>query len=413
MTENVDVLIENASEVVTLQGSKVPRRKEEMNELAVIKNASIAIKDGKIIDVGKCNGYSAKRVIDASGKTIIPGFVDSHTHLVFSGSREFELELKLKGFSYTQIKEMGGGIGYTVKRTREASVEELMKEALKRLDTMLAYGTTTCEAKSGYGLNTETEIKILEAYNGLNKKHPVGIVPTFLGAHAVPEEYKGREEEYIDLVVNEMIPVVTKKNLARFCDVFCEKGFFTREQSKRILLEGKKHGLIPKVHADELTNCGGAQLASEVEAVSADHLLEVSEEGISEMAKKGVIAVLLPATVFSLMKKDYAPARELIDADVPVALATDLNPNCYTENMQFVIQLACFYMKMTPAEALTASTINAAHAIGEADRVGSLEVGKQADVLILDCPSHKFIPYHFGVNLVKMVVKKGVVIHST
>jgi len=308
---------------------------------------------------------------------------------------------------------MGGGIGYTVKRTREASVEELMKEALKRLDTMLAYGTTTCEAKSGYGLNIETEIKILEAYNRLNKKHPVDIVPTFLGAHAVPEEYKGREEEYVDLVVNEMIPVVTKKNLARFCDVFCEKGFFTREQSKRILLEGKKHGLIPKIHADELTNCGGAQLASEVEAVSADHLLEVSEEGISEMAKKGVIAVILPATVFSLMKKDYAPARELIDANVPVALATDLNPNCYTENMQFVIQLACFYMKMTVAESLTAATINAAHAIGEADRAGSIEVGKQADVLILDCPSHKFIPYHFGVNLVERVVKKGVVIHST
>ena len=413
MTESIDILIKNADEIVTLQGSKTPRKREEMNELAIVKNGSIAIKDGRIIDIGKLKGYNAKKVIDASGKTVVPGFVDPHTHLVFSGSREFELELKLKGFSYTQIKEMGGGIGYTVKRTREASVEELMKEALKRLDTMLAYGTTTCEAKSGYGLNIETEIKILEAYNRLNKKHPVDIVPTFLGAHAVPEEYKGREEEYIDLVVNEMIPVVTKKNLARFCDVFCEKGFFTREQSKRILLEGKKHGLIPKIHADELTNCGGAQLASEVEAVSADHLLEVSEEGISEMAKKGVIAVILPATVFSLMKKDYAPARELIDANVPVALATDLNPNCYTENMQFVIQLACFYMKMTPAEALTASTINAAHAIGEADRAGSIEVGKQADVLILDCPSHKFIPYHFGVNLVERVVKKGVVIHST
>ena len=413
MTESIDILIKNADEIVTLQGSKTPRKREEMNELTIVKNGSIAIKDGRIIDIGKLKGYNAKKVIDASGKTIIPGFVDPHTHLVFSGYREFELDLKLKGLSYTQIKEMGGGIGYTVKRTREASVEELMKEALKRLDTMLAYGTTTCEAKSGYGLNIETEIKILEAYNRLNKKHPVDIVPTFLGAHAVPEEYKGREEEYVDLVVNEMIPVVTKKNLARFCDVFCEKGFFTREQSKRILLEGKKHGLIPKIHADELTNCGGAQLASEVEAVSADHLLEVSEEGISEMAKKGVIAVILPATVFSLMKKDYAPARELIDANVPVALATDLNPNCYTENMQFVIQLACFYMKMTVAESLTAATINAAHAIGEADRAGSIEVGKQADVLILDCPSHKFIPYHFGVNLVERVVKKGVVIHST
>ncbi|MCD6237389.1 MAG: imidazolonepropionase [Thermoplasmata archaeon] len=412
MTGSIDILIKNADEIVTLQGSKTPRKGEEMNELAIVENGSIAIKDGRIIDIGKLKGYNAKKVIDASGKTIIPGFVDPHTHLVFSGYREFELDLKLKGLSYTQIKEMGGGIGYTVKHTREASVEDLMKVTMKRLDMMLAHGTTTCEGKSGYGLNTETELRILEIYKKLNKKHPVDIIPTFLGAHSIPEEYKGREEEYVDLIVNEMIPLVAEKKLARFCDVFCEEGFFTKDQSRRILLEGKKHGLIPKIHADELTNCGGAELASEVGAISADHILKISKEGIYEMAKAGVIAVLLPATVFSLMEKDYAPARELVDSGVPVALATDLNPNCYTENMQFVIQLACFSMKMTVAESLTAATINAAHAIGEANKIGSIEIGKQADVVIMACPSHKFIPYHFGVNLVEKVIKKGKVIYS-
>ncbi|HID24942.1 MAG TPA: imidazolonepropionase [Thermoplasmata archaeon] len=412
MKKHVDVLIKDAEEVVTLHGSKSPRKKREMNKLGIVKNGSVAISNGGIVAVGKLVGYEADEVIDAAGKTVTPGFVDPHTHLVFSGYREFEMDLKLKSVSYNEIQRMGGGIGYTVECTRKANVDTLMQEALKRLDTMLTCGTTTCEAKSGYGLNTETELKILEVYRRLNEKHAVDIIPTFLGAHAVPNEYRGKEDEYVDLVMEEMIPFVAKKGLARFCDVFCEEGFFTREQARRILLEGKRHGLIPKIHADEFTSCGGAELASDVGAVSADHLLKVSKTGIQKMADSGVVAVLLPATVFSLMKHEYASAREMVDAGVPVALATDLNPNCYTENMQFVIQLACFYMKMTPAEALTAATINAAHAIGEADRVGSIEVGKQADVVILDCLSHKFIPYHFGVNLVETVVKKGVVIHS-
>lgn len=413
MKKHVDVLIKDAEEVVTLQGSKGPRKKREMNKLGIIKNGSVAINNGRIVAVGKPGEYEADEVIDAAGKIVIPGFVDPHTHLVFSGSREFELDLKLKGVSYNEIRKMGGGIGYTVECTRKANIDALMQEALKRLDTMLTCGTTTCEAKSGYGLNTETELKILKVYRRLNEKHAVDIVPTFLGAHAVPDEYLGKEDEYVDLVIEEMIPFVAKRDLARFCDVFCEEGFFTREQARRILLEGKKHGLIPKIHADEFTSCGGAELASEVGAVSADHLLRVSKTGIQKMADSGLVAVLLPATVFSLMKHEYAPARQIIDAGVPVALATDLNPNCYSENMQFVIQLACFYMKMTPAEALTAATINAAYAIGKGDKIGSIEVGKQADIVILDCPSHKFIPYHFGVNLVKTVVKKGVVIHST
>jgi imidazolonepropionase len=403
----VDLLIKNGEEVVTLQGSRHPRKKEEMNDLSIIKNGSVAIKNGKIVDVGRLISYTTEEEIDASGKTVIPGFIDPHTHLIFSGYREFELELKLKGLSYAKIKEMGGGIGYTVERTRRADDDTLKQEAWKRLDRMLAHGTTTCEAKSGYGLDTETELKILNTYRKLNQEHPIDIIPTFLGAHAIPDQ----EKDYVDLVIEEMIPAVAKQKLARFCDVFCEEGFFTVEQSRRILLEGKKHGLIPKIHADEFTSCGGAELACEVGAVSADHLLKISKNGILKMAKSGVIGVLLPATVFSLMEHEYAPAREMIDAGVPIALATDLNPNCYTENMQFVIQLACFCMKMTPAEALTSATINAAHAIGEADKIGSIEVGKQADVLILDCPSHKFIPYHFGVNLVDRVVKRGEVVN--
>jgi len=301
------------------------------------------------------------------------------------------------------ILKKGGGIFYTVKETRKASEESLFEQGKKRLDTMLSYGTTTCEAKSGYGLDTKNELKILKVQKKLNEKHSMDIVSTFMGAHAIPKNIQ--PDDYVNLVIDDMLPKT--RGLAKFCDVFCEKGVFTVEQSKKILEAGKKYGLTPKIHADELVDTGGASLAAKTGAISADHLLRSSEKGLREMAKKGVVGVLLPGTPFSLMMQKYADARKIIDIGVPVALATDLNPNCWTENMQLIIQLAYLNMKMTPAEAITASTFNAACAIKMNDKIGSLEKGKQADLIILDCPTHNFIPYHFGVNLVETVIKKG------
>ena len=404
--ETVDIFIKNASELITMDGPNRPRIKKEMCELSIIENGSVAIKDGKIVETGNDLEYGAEKTIDASGKTVMPGFIDPHTHLVFAGSREFELDMKLKGLSYMEILKKGGGIFYTVNETRRATNEELLKQSKKRLDTMISHGTTTCEAKSGYGLDTETELKMLEIQKKLNDIHPMDIVSTFLGAHAIPKEHSA--DDYVDIIISEMLPQV--KGLAMFCDVFCEKGVFTIEQSRRILEAGKKYGLIPKIHADEIVDTGGASLAAEIGAISADHLLMSSDKGINEMARKGVIGVMLPGTPFSLMQDNYAPARKMIDSGVPIALATDLNPNCWVENMQFMIQLGCFNMKMTPAEAVTAATFNSACAIGVNDTVGSLEKGKKADVIVLGCPNHKSIPYHFGVNLVETVIKNGKII---
>ena len=406
MVETVDLLIKNASEVVTLKGPNKPRTKKQMSNLGIIKKGSIAVKNDRIIDVGTNLNYKSKNTIDAAGKTVLPGFVDPHTHLVFAGSREFELDWKLQGLSYMDILKKGGGITYTVDKTRKASSKQLFDESKRRLDKMLLHGTTSCEAKSGYGLDTETELKILKVNKKLNESHPVDIVSTFLGAHAIPKEFT--PEKYTKIVIDEMLPKIA--NYAKFCDVFCEKGVFTPEQSKKILLASKKHGLIPKIHADEIVDTGGAGLAADIGAISADHLLMSSDAGLKKMAKKGVIGVMLPGTPFSLMMKDYADARKMIDMGIPVALATDLNPNCYIENMQFMMQLACFNMKMTPAEAVCASTFNSACAIGLNHKVGSLEKGKQADIIVLDCPSHLWIPYHFGVNLTKTVVKNGLVL---
>ncbi|MCK5258198.1 MAG: imidazolonepropionase [Thermoplasmatales archaeon] len=404
--ETVDIFIKNASELITMDGPNRPRIKKEMCELSIIKNGSVAIKDGKIVETGNDLEYGAEKTIDASGKTVMPGFIDPHTHLVFAGSREFELDMKLKDLSYMEILKKGGGIFYTVNETRRATDGELLKQSKKRLDTMISHGTTTCEAKSGYGLDTETELKMLKIQKKLNDIHPMDIVSTFLGAHAIPKKHSA--DDYVDIIISEMLPQV--KGLAMFCDVFCEKGVFTIEQSRRILEAGKKYGLIPKIHADEIVDTGGASLAAEISAISADHLLMSSDRGINEMARKGVIGVMLPGTPFSLMQDNYAPARKMIDSGVPIALATDLNPNCWVENMQFMIQLGCFNMKMTPAEAVTAATFNAACAIGVNDTIGSLEEGKKADVIILDCPNHKSIPYHFGVNLVETVIKNGKII---
>ena len=401
--ETVDLLVTNTNELLTLQGQDAPRIRNQMRYLGIIKKGSIAINDGRIVDVGRKLRYKAERTIDATGKLVMPGFVDPHTHVVFAGSREFELDEKLAGVSYMDILKQGGGIFYTVEKTRKASSSNLLVQTRRRLDTMLAYGTTTCEAKTGYGLETKTELKMLNVIESLNKAHPMDIIPTFLGAHAVPRECSS--EQYVRTVIDEMIPKVQHR--AVFCDVFCEKGVFTVPQTKKILQAGKQLGLTPKLHADEIVDTHGAQCAADVGAISADHLLMSSEDGLRAMAQKKVIGVLLPGTPFSLMQQRYAPARKIIDLGVPVALATDLNPNCWTESMQGIIQLACLQMRMTPAEAITAATINAACAIKKEHIVGSLQPGKQADLLVLDCPNHLFLPYHFGVNLVDTVIKKG------
>ena len=407
--EIVDILIKNANELVTLQGPNFPRIRKQMSDLKIIKNGSIAIKDGLIFDIGKDLQYKSIQEIDAKNKTVLPGFIDPHTHLVFSGAREFELDMKLKGQTYMDILKKGGGIVYTVAETRKANQSDLIKQSSIRLNNMLMHGTTTCEAKSGYGLDTETELKILKTQKKLNETHPIDIVSTFLGAHAVPKNVT--VDEYVDIIINDMIPKV--KNYAKFCDVFCEKGVFSIDQSKKILEAGKEFGLTPKIHADEIVDTEGASLAAEIGAISADHLLRSNFKGLSEMAKKRVIGVMLPGTPFSLMMDEYAPARKIIELGVPVALATDLNPNCWTENMQFIIQLACLNMKMTPSEAICAATFNSACAIGKNELVGSLEKGKQADIIILNCPNHKYIPYHYGVNLVETVIKKGSIIKNS
>ncbi|MCK4668743.1 imidazolonepropionase [Candidatus Bathyarchaeota archaeon] len=410
--EKVDLLIVNANELVTLQGQNVrPRTGKEMKSLEIIRKGCLAVKDGRIVAVGKTSEirkrFRAENVISTSEKIVMPGFVDPHTHLVFAGSREDEFQMRVEGASYLKILDAGGGILKTVKETRRTSVERLVDFGFKTLDTMLEHGTTTIEAKSGYGLTVKDELKILKVIKRLNQLHAVDIVPTFLGAHAVPPEYRNCVQGYVNLVVKEMIPQVTAQKLAEFCDVFCERGVFSLEQSRRVLVAGKNYGLKLKVHADEISTLGGAELAADVEAISAEHLLFSSDKGIRAMANKGVIAVLLPAAAFSLMSVRHVDARKAISFGVPVALGTDFNPNCWIENQQLVIAFACHFMKLAPAEAITAATINAAHAIGRADEVGSLEVGKKADVIILDVPNHKFLGYRFGVNLVDKVIKDG------
>ncbi len=405
------ILLKNASQLLTLAGDNHrPRTGKEMSELGIINDGDVWISHNQITAVGKddCSPHEADIIIDCTGKTVMPGFVDPHTHLVYAGSRENELEMKLKGHSYMEIMAAGGGIHCTVHKTREATKEQLINEASQRLNTMIKFGTTTIEAKSGYGLDKDTEIKMLEAAFELNNQHPIDIVSTFLGAHAVPDEFKDRNMEYIQSMI-EILPYIAKKRLASFCDVFCEKGAFSLEESRAILTAAKQEGLRPKIHADEIENLGGSSLAAELHAISAEHLAVTSEEDMKAMAQADVVGILLPGTPYSLMM-EYANARKLIESGVPIALATDLNPNCWTESMQFIISLACYRMKMTPAEAIVASTINAAHAIDKAGEIGSIEVGKKADIIILDVPNYQHIPYHFGVNHVEKVIKDGVIV---
>lgn len=405
---NADLLLKNASQLITLSGENhQPRTGPKMSELGIVENGGVAVRDGQIIALGSCMDHDAEVVIDCTEKVVMPGFVDPHTHLVFAGSRENELGMKLKGISYLDILDSGGGIQSTMRATREASIEQLVSEATGRLDTMLDFGTTTVEAKSGYGLNKNDEIKMLEAIKVLNEDHPIDLVPTFLGAHAVPPEYKGKEDDFIELMIS-ILPDV--KDLAEFCDIFCEKGVFTVEQSRRLLTAAKDNGLKPKIHADEIENLGGSALAAELGAISAEHLAVTTEDQMRMMADAGVIGVLLPGTPYALMEDHYPDARKMIERGVPVAIATDLNPNCWTESMQFIISLACYKMKMTPEEAIVAATINAAHAVNRAHLVGSIEVGKQADLIILNVPNYQHIPYHFGINHVSAVIKNGEIV---
>jgi len=406
---DVDLIVHDCSELHTLEGSKPPRIGEEMEDTGLIKNGAIVVDDGVIIDHGPseeiCEIYSSDKTVDASGKTVIPGFVDPHTHLVFAGSREDELVMKIEGKTYMEILEAGGGISRTVRHTREADKKELKDQTKKRLDMMLRYGTTTAEAKSGYGLDKETEIRCLKVIEELNDEHPIDLIPTYMGAHSLPPEFDDHGD-YIDYCIDEVLPEVVDKKLAEYCDVFCEKGVFGVKDSRKLLDRAKELGLGVRVHADEIENIGCSCMAADIGAVSAEHLVKTSAGDIKKMADKAVTGVLLPGTPFMLMEDEYSPARKMIEEGMPVALATDLNPNCYTESMQMVITLACLNMKMTPSEALTAATVNSAATLNRND-IGNLSVGSKADFVILDVPNHMHIPYHFGVNLVEQVYKDG------
>jgi imidazolonepropionase len=414
MRTAADLIIRGAAQLLTFAGQG-PRTGKELADPALIEDGAVAALDGTIVAVGRT--ADVLRNVDlqpgaveynAAGKVVLPCFVDPHTHLVYGGSREGELLQRLDGAQYLDILAAGGGILSTVRATRAATEAELVSAGRKRLDYFLQAGVGTVEAKSGYGLDTDSELKQLRAAHTLAASHPVDVVHTFLGAHAFPEEYKDNREAYVDMVIKEMLPRVAAEKLAEFCDVFCEQSVFTVEQARRILEAGKRYGLKAKIHADEIVSFGGAELAAEVGAVSADHLLQASERGIREMARAGVIAVLLPGTAFFLMKQDYAPARKMIEAGVPVALSTDCNPGSSpTQAMNLILSLACLGMKMKPAEALAAATINAACAVGRGHLVGSLETGKQADILVMDAPNYNYIPYHYGINLVEAVFKKG------
>ncbi len=401
------MIVKNIGMLATPEG-KTARRGPEQGQIRVLKDAYVEIEDGLVTKIGTdAPDETGAQVIDAGGKLVTPGLVDAHTHLIFGGWRQNELGLKLHGATYLDILAMGGGILSTVNATRTASEEELTEKAREALDEMLSLGVTTVEAKSGYGLDMDNELKQLRAIRRLNETHPVDLVPTFLGAHAVPKEYKEDREGYIRLLCQEIIPAVAEEKLAEFCDVFCETGVFSAQESQTILEAGKRYGLIPKIHADEIDPIGGSQLTEAVGAISAEHLIVCPPEGIAAMAKAGTVACLLPATSFYL-GSTFAPARAMIEKGVAVAMASDFNPgSCPSLNLQFVMNLGCLRYRLTPEEVLTAVTLNGAAAIRRADRLGSLEVGKQGDLVIWNAEDLNYICYRMGSNLVNTVIKKG------
>ena len=403
------LLIKNIGLLATPAG-RTARRGADQGDVGFLRDAWVRMEDGVIAAVGTGTPErpAGAEELDAEGRLVTPGLVDAHTHLIFGGWRQNELAMKLRGVPYLDILAQGGGILSTVRATRSAGQGALEDKARLALDEMLSFGTTTCEAKSGYGLDLDTELKQLRAIRALNESHPVDLVPTFLGAHALPEAYKNDRAGYIRLLCGEMIPAAAAEGLAEFCDVFCETGVFTAEESRAILEAGKKYGLRPKIHADEIDPIGGSRLAGEIGAVSAEHLIVCPEEGITAMAAGGATACLLPCTSFYLGAA-YAPARRMVEAGVPVAMATDFNPgSCPCLNMQLVMSLGCLKYRLTPEEVLTAVTLNGAAAIGRADRTGSVESGKWGDLVIWEAEDLNYICYRLGGNLARTVIKKGV-----
>ncbi len=416
---NKPMLIHSASQLLTLSGG--PQRGSLLGNLHIIENGAVLVRDGKIAETGRTPvmlaAHPQEERLDAGGCVILPGFVDPHTHVVWAGDRAAEFEMKMAGAKYLDILAAGGGILSTVRKTRAASVEQLLAETRPRLQRMFAHGTTTVEAKTGYGLDTETELKLLQAILALDAEGPLELAPTFLGAHAVAPEYRDDPQVYIDLLCREMLPAVqawwqAQPALAAhplpFVDVFCENKAFDLSQSRQILVRAKELGFALKIHADEFDNLGGASLAVELGAASADHLVKTSPADIYALGKSDTVAVSLPCTPFGLAETEYTPAKEILAADGILALASDCNPGtAWNESMQFVIALACRALKLTPAQAIAAATINAAHAIRRADRIGSIEPGKQADLLILSVSDYRMLGYRFGTNLVRQVVKNG------
>ncbi|WP_261130040.1 imidazolonepropionase [Bacillus sp. Marseille-Q3570] len=410
MTLNADLLLKNIGQLLTMQGEEGIRKGEAMKQIGLIEKAVVAVKDGKFVYAGQADqapSIEAAEEIDCEGKLVTPGLVDPHTHLVFGGSREHELALKQQGVPYLEILKQGGGILSTVKATRETDEETLYERAVFHLERMQSYGITTMEAKSGYGLDAETEIKQLLVLKRLQESQKTDIVSTYLGAHAIPNEYKGKSEAFLDEMIKVM-ETVKEQDLASFVDIFCETGVFTVEESRQYLRKAKEMGFDVKIHADEIDPLGGTEMACEVGAISADHLVGASEEGIRQLGTSNTIAVLLPGTTFYLNKNEFAKAREMIEANAAVALATDFNPGSSpTENLQFIMNLAALKLKMTPEEIWNAVTVNAAYAIGRGEQAGKIEEGRHADMVIWDAPNYLYLPYHYGVNHVRTVLKNG------
>lgn len=417
-----NIIIKNASQLVTCSG-KTAKQGSEMSNLHVIENGAVVIEKGLITQVGTTEELldnttdgnhfdKTYMIIDAKNHAVLPGFVDAHTHFVFGGYRAEEFSRRLSGDSYMDIMKRGGGILSTVESTRKAKKEELFESGRRRLDSMLSFGVTTVEGKSGYGLDLETEIKQLEVMAELDNIHPVDIIRTFLGAHTIPIAYQSQSDQFIDFMIEKVMPEICKRSLAEFCDIFCEKNVFSIEQSKKLLRRAKEMGFKLKIHADEMVPLGGAELAASLGAVSADHLLCVSEKGIQEMAKAGTLAVLLPGTAFCLREK-YASARKMIDSDIAIALATDFNPgSCFSNSIPLIAALAALNMGMTPEEIITALTINGAAAIDRADCIGSIDKGKKGDLVILEFPTYHYLLYHTGVSIVKKVIKNGRIVYE-
>ncbi|MFW9917822.1 MAG: imidazolonepropionase [Candidatus Thorarchaeota archaeon] len=412
MAIKADFVIINAAELVTLEGSsKKPKVKEDMDSIDIIQDGAVAVKDGKIVAVGPTSEVLSKLekgfdTIDAYGKLVTPGLIDPHVHLIWEGQRADEMELMgTKGVPYLEIKARGGGMPTTLEKTQQATTQRLIERTTKILDTMLIHGTTTIEAKSGYEMTYEGEIRQLEVIQTLNKTHPVDLVSTFC-AQGITREYETRVDELTDEIVEKWIPEMGKRKLAEYADVFCEEGYFNLEQTQRILEAGKKHGMKLRIHGDWLVHSGGAKLGADLKVVSADHLIFTPMEVVDELVEKGTVGVLLPTSPFCYVGT-YAKARELIERGLPIALATDVSAANMCESMQMMMALAILRMKMTCAEALTAATINGAHSIERAQEIGSLEVGKKADIVIFDAPNHRFFSYHYGINLAEKVFKNG------